>query len=85
MTAVYWKAITKHLRSTPVYQDIRAYVQSLTELPVKRVINTHSHFDHIAGNGFFDVIYGTAGIARSAKNTMVHRLKTTDLITPLPL
>lgn len=50
--------------------NIRAYAQSLTELPVSRVINTHSHFDHTAGNGYFDVIYGTAGIARSAKNTM---------------
>lgn len=51
-------------------QDIRAFAQSLTPLPLSRVINTHSHFDHTAGNGFFDVIYGTEGIARSAKNTM---------------
>ncbi len=51
-------------------KDIRAYVQSLTALPVSRVINTHSHFDHTAGNGFFDVIYGTVGISKSAKNTM---------------
>lgn len=51
-------------------QNIRAFAQSLTPLPVSRVINTHSHFDHTAGNGFFDVVYGTEGIARSAKNTM---------------
>lgn len=51
-------------------ENIRAYAQSLTDLPVSRVINTHSHFDHTAGNGFFDVVYGTDGIARSAKNTM---------------
>lgn len=51
-------------------EDIRAYAQSLTKLPLSRVINTHSHFDHTAGNGFFDVIYGTTGIAKSAKNTM---------------
>ena len=50
--------------------DIRAFAQTLTPLPVSRVINTHSHFDHTAGNGFFDVVYGTEGIARSAKNTM---------------
>lgn len=50
--------------------NIRAFAQSLTDLPLRRVINTHSHFDHTAGNGFFDVIYGTAGISRSAKNTM---------------
>ncbi len=51
-------------------QNIRAYAQTLTALPVRRVINTHSHFDHTAGNGFFEIIYGTAGIAKSAKNTM---------------
>jgi hydroxyacylglutathione hydrolase len=51
-------------------QDIRAFAQSLTPLPLSRVINTHSHFDHTAGNGFFDTVYGTEGIARSAKNTM---------------
>lgn len=51
-------------------QNIREYAQSLTGLPLSRVVNTHSHFDHTAGNGFFDTIYGTEGIARSAKNTM---------------
>jgi len=51
-------------------ENIRAYAQSLTPIPLKAVINTHSHFDHTAGNGFFDVIYGTEGISRSAKNTM---------------
>lgn len=49
--------------------NIRAYAQTLTDLPVKRVINTHSHFDHTGGNGYFEQIYGTEGIARSAKNT----------------
>jgi len=51
-------------------ENIRAYAQSLTPLPLSAVINTHSHFDHTAGNGFFDVIYATKGISRSAKNTM---------------
>ncbi len=50
--------------------NIREYAEKLTDLPVSRVINTHSHFDHTGGNGFFDVIYGTKGISRSAKNTM---------------
>ena len=50
--------------------DIRAYAQSIASVPVRRVVNTHSHFDHTGGNGFFDLIYGTNGIARSAKNTM---------------
>ena len=51
-------------------ENIRAFAQSITELPVRRVINTHSHFDHTGGNGYFDVIYGTEGIARSGKNVM---------------
>lgn len=48
--------------------NIRAYAQTLTDLPLSKVINTHSHFDHTGGNGFFDTIYGTEGISRSAKN-----------------
>lgn len=52
------------------HHNLRAYLQTLTNLPVQRVINTHSHFDHTGGNGYFDIIYGTAGIARSAKNAM---------------
>lgn len=50
--------------------DIRAYGQELTDKPLRRVINTHSHFDHTGGNGFFDEVLATAAIARSAKNTM---------------
>lgn len=51
-------------------ENIRAYAQTLTNVPLRAVINTHSHFDHTAGNGFFETIYGTEGISRSAKNTM---------------
>jgi glyoxylase-like metal-dependent hydrolase (beta-lactamase superfamily II) len=50
--------------------NIRAFAESVAGVPVRRVINTHSHFDHTGGNGFFDVIYGTEGISRSAKNSM---------------
>ncbi len=50
--------------------DIRAFAQSLTPLPVRAVINTHSHFDHTGGNGFFDTVYLTEETSRSAKNTM---------------
>jgi len=50
-------------------KNIREYVETLVDVPVKRVINTHSHFDHTAGNGFFDMVMGTVGISRSAKNT----------------
>ena len=51
-------------------EDIRAFAGQVCGLPVRRVVNTHSHFDHTGGNGFFDHIYGTEGISRSAKNTM---------------
>lgn len=34
--------------------NIRAYLQTLTEKPVRAIINSHSHFDHTAGNGYFD-------------------------------
>lgn len=37
--------------------NIREYLQTLTEKPVKNVINTHSHFDHTAGNGYFEKAY----------------------------
>lgn len=37
--------------------NIRRYLQSLTDKPVKNVINTHSHFDHTANNGYFDAAY----------------------------
>lgn len=37
--------------------NIRRYLQSLTDKPVKNVINTHSHFDHTANNGYFESAY----------------------------
>ncbi len=51
-------------------ENIRAYAQSFTSMLLKRVINTHSHFDHTGGNGFFDEILCTEKAAKSAKNTM---------------
>ena len=51
-------------------ENIRAFAQTLTQFPVRAVVNTHSHFDHTGGNGWFEKVYATAGIARSAKNTM---------------
>jgi hypothetical protein len=34
--------------------NLREYCQTLTEKPVKNVINTHYHFDHTAGDAYFD-------------------------------
>ena len=43
--------------------NLRAFLQTLTEKPVKNTFNTHSHFDHTAGNGYFEKAYmATAGI-----------------------
>lgn len=36
--------------------NIRAYMQTLTDRPVRNVINTHHHFDHTAGNAYFDCV-----------------------------
>lgn len=51
-------------------KNIRKFAQTLTDKPLRKVINTHSHFDHTGGNGYFEEVLGTPGIAKSAKNTM---------------
>ena len=33
--------------------NIREYLQTLTDKPVRNVINTHHHFDHTASNSYF--------------------------------
>ena len=38
--------------------DISSVVAQLTDLPVA-VLNSHTHYDHVGGNHFFDKIYGT--------------------------
>lgn len=46
--------------------NIRQYLQTLTDKPVKNVINTHSHFDHTASNGYFEKAYmAQEGLARA--------------------
>lgn len=37
--------------------NIREFLQTLTNKPVRNVINTHSHFDHTASNGYFEAAY----------------------------
>jgi hydroxyacylglutathione hydrolase len=46
--------------------DLRAYVRALTRLPVS-VVNTHGHFDHTGGNGWFDLCYMHAEAVKDAK------------------
>lgn len=37
--------------------NIREFCQTLTEKPVRRIANTHHHFDHTANNGYFELAY----------------------------
>ncbi|HEY5692174.1 MAG TPA: MBL fold metallo-hydrolase [Cyclobacteriaceae bacterium] len=37
--------------------NIKQVVNQITSLPI-RVLNTHSHYDHVGGNSDFDFIYG---------------------------
>lgn len=37
--------------------NLREFLQTLTKKPVRNVINTHSHFDHSANNGYFEKAY----------------------------
>lgn len=37
--------------------NLREYLQTLTDKPVCNVINTHHHFDHTAGNSYFEKAY----------------------------
>ena len=41
--------------------NLREYMQTLTDKPVRVAFNTHEHFDHTANNGYFDKCYMTAG------------------------
>ena len=43
--------------------NIRAFMQTLTDRPVRNIINTHDHFDHTASNGYFEKAYMSAETA----------------------
>ena len=46
--------------------NIRDYLQTLTNKPVRYVANTHDHFDHTANNAYFDRAYMSAKTAEKA-------------------
>ncbi|MCD8368653.1 MAG: MBL fold metallo-hydrolase [Clostridiales bacterium] len=37
--------------------NIRAFMQTLTQKPVRQIANTHHHFDHTANNSYFERAY----------------------------
>jgi len=41
-------------------ENIQVYAQTLTDKPVKMAANTHGHFDHTGGNGWFERAYMSA-------------------------
>jgi glyoxylase-like metal-dependent hydrolase (beta-lactamase superfamily II) len=48
-------------------ENIQEYAQSLTDLPVRWAANTHGHFDHTGGNGWFERAYMSAKALEIAK------------------
>src|SRR5512136_1765758 len=48
-------------------ENIQEYAQSLTEKPIKWAANTHGHFDHTGGNGWFERAYMSAKALEIAK------------------
>ncbi len=46
--------------------NLREYVKTITSLPVM-VVNTHGHFDHTGGNGWFEEVYMHPNAVADAK------------------
>lgn len=48
-------------------ENIQTYAQTLTDKPVNIAANTHGHFDHTGGNGWFERAYMSAKALEIAK------------------
>jgi hydroxyacylglutathione hydrolase len=48
-------------------ENIQAYAQTLTDMPVNWAANTHGHFDHTGGNGWFERAFMSARALEIAK------------------
>ncbi len=48
-------------------ENIQKYAQTLTDKPVKWAANTHGHFDHTGGNGWFERAFMSAKALEIAK------------------
>lgn len=61
--------------------NIKAVAESITKLPI-RVLNSHSHFDHVGGNADFDFIYGMdTEFTRGRKQGRTHE-QVADEVSP---
>jgi len=48
-------------------ENIQEFAQTLTEIPVTIAANTHGHFDHTGGNGWFERAYMSINALEIAK------------------
>ena len=58
-------------------ENVQAFAQSLTDRPVSWAVNTHGHFDHTGGNGWFELAYMSAEAAEIAKTPYASKMKYT--------
>ena len=56
-------------------KQLLAEIRKLTKLPIKFVVNTHYHLDHVAGNGVFE----QAGAVVLAQRNVFHWIHTENL------
>lgn len=66
-------------------ENIQIYAQSLTDKPVRMAANTHGHFDHTGGNGWFPHAYMSAKALEIAKvpyaSLAAHKYPTDYMVT----
>ena len=65
--------------------NIYEYMKNFTDLPIKGVISTHSHFDHTGGNGWFPEVFMHPRAEKGAKTAFgsTEGFKLDYPITPL--
>jgi hydroxyacylglutathione hydrolase len=61
-------------------ENIQAFAQTLTDKPVRFAANTHGHFDHTGGNGWFERSYMSARALEIAKTPYPSKQKLSYLL-----